>query len=190
MSDEMLGWTLEGFNPRRGKLDVTPVLVEALNAGYGWVTLSGPYGVGKTYLLAAVANEARRRGQMAVYTTIADLLDDLRATFHPKAEETYSHLFNDILKCKVLCLDEVEKFSTTPWAEEKFYQLMEHRYRNWATTLTLLATNAPIDPRRLEKWEGATLPGYLLSRVQDGRFWQLDQFWQVSDVRPALRRGR
>lgn len=186
LSPEMQGWTLDNFSPRKGKLDVRPVIEEVLKMGYGWLTLSGPYGVGKTHLLAAIANDARSRGEVVVYTTIADLLDDLRATFHPKAEETYSQLFEDVRGCQVLCIDEVEKFSTTPWALEKFQQLIEHRYRNWALCLTVFATNTPV--KNIGNWQGETLPGYMLSRINDGRFWVVDQFWNVSDVRPALKR--
>lgn len=51
------------------------------------------------------------------------------------------------------------KFATTPWAMEKFTQLLHGRYRNIARQLTLMATNATLND----------LPGDVKSRLGDGR---------------------
>ena len=51
------------------------------------------------------------------------------------------------------------KFATTPWAMEKFTQLLHIRYRNINRQLTLMATNATV----------GNLPGDLRSRLSDGR---------------------
>ena len=183
----MQEWRLAGFRDRKGKLgSVIPALEAALDECRGWVTLSGPPGVGKTFLLAAMANEAIGRNVAAVYTTMADLLGDLRDSFHPTAGAGFSTLFDNVLSADVLCLDEIEKFRPTPWAEEVFFRLVEERYRRWTECLTVLATNRQIGLDR-HILDETRYPGYLESRIMDGRFVQLAEFWQVSDARPALR---
>lgn len=185
LSNEMLGWRLDQFDTRNGVLErALGIIRGATMAWRGWITLSGPHGTGKSYLLAAIANEARLAGVPAVYITVAELLADLRDSFHPEAGQGFSSLLESIMRAEVLCLDEIEKFNTTPWAEEQFFRLIDHRYRHWQEGLTVLATNKPLTPTGIV--ENTRYPGYLESRIEDGRFVRLTEFWKVADWRPTL----
>lgn len=186
LSPEMLAWQLSGFRDRGILQEVVPQIRRAMEQP-GWITLSGPYGTGKSYLLAAIVNEARQAGIPAVYITMAELLQELRNTYDPAAKVGYSSLFNLLVTAEVLALDEVEKYNPTPWADEQTFNLIEHRYRHWDQGLTVFATNKPIGEGKLIVENTAT-PGYFESRIRDGRFTILDDFWQAEDARPGLER--
>jgi DNA replication protein DnaC len=123
------------------------------------LTLQGEPGVGKTHLLAVIVNEARHAGRTAVYTTTAELMDHLRSAYAPGSNVTFDGLLDKLTTCTVLCLDEFDRWSPTPWAQEKFFELVERRYRAGEQQLTCFATNAEL----------ADLPRYITSRLQDRR---------------------
>lgn len=141
----------------------------------GWLTLTGAFGTGKTYLLQAIVNEARKGGREAVYMTMTRLLDHLRDAFKPGAEVEYSGLWDVVCKADVLCLDEAEKFNATPWVQERLFDLANRRYQSWYRGVTCWATNNIADA-----------PGYLKSRLLDGRFTIVK--FDDKDLRPRLRR--
>lgn len=95
--------------------------------GYGWLTLWGQYGAGKTYLLAALVNESVSARRPAVYATASQLLDHLRDAYAPEGAG-YSAAFVHWSSCQVLALDEVDVLCETPWAREKYRTLLDHRY--------------------------------------------------------------
>ena len=127
--------------------------------GSGIVTLTGPYGVGKTRTLISAINAAKAQGTPAVYTTMKDLLQYLREAFSPKAEETYLERWETLRSAPVLALDELDKVNSTPWALEQFSALVDHRWRNMRTMATLFALNTDVE----------ALPGDVADRVTDGR---------------------
>jgi DNA replication protein DnaC len=80
------------------------------------------------YLAAAVANAALARGKSAVFAAVPDLLDQLKATFRPTSDESYDERFALLRSTDLLVLDNLGTKSVTPWAREKLYQLINHRY--------------------------------------------------------------
>ena len=105
----------------------------------GWLVLCGPSGAGKTHLAAAIANRIIERGQPVLFLIVADLLDHLRAAYAPDADLSYDKLFEQVRNAPMLVLDDLGGQSATDWAEEKLYQIINHRYNTGAPTLFTLA---------------------------------------------------
>ena len=115
----------------------------------GWLVLRGGYGCGKTHLAAAIANACVERGQPVLFVTIPDLLDHLRATFAPSSSITYDKRFEQIRTAPVLILDDLGTESSTSWAQEKLFQILNYRYN--ARLPTVITTNQELEdiPMRL-----------------------------------------
>ncbi len=109
----------------------------------GWLVLTGGYGSGKTHLAAAVANLQLERGKSVLFVVVPDLLDHLRATFGPESAVPYDERFQALREAPLLILDDLGTESTTPWAQEKLYQLLNHRHV--AQLPTVITTNRPLE---------------------------------------------
>ena len=114
----------------------------------GWLVLTGVPGCGKTHLAAAIASRAIERGQAALFLPVADLLDQLRASYDEDAELPYQRLLEQLRAAPLVVLDDLDSYSATPWAREKFFQLVSHRfYAGLPTVFTCERPPAEIDPR-------------------------------------------
>ena len=114
----------------------------------GWLVLMGDYGCGKTHLAAAIANERVAQGEQALFVVVPDLLDHLRATFSPTSTVSLDRRFEEVRSAPLLVLDDLGTHSATPWAQEKLYQLLNHRYNaRLPTVITTSLTLEEIDPR-------------------------------------------
>ncbi len=114
----------------------------------GWLLLTGGYGCGKTHLAAAIANARLAAGQPVMFINAPDLLDHLRATYGPGSEVSYDELFERVRNIPLLIIDDLGAESPTPWAQEKLYQIFNHRY-NLALP-TVVTSNVELerfDPR-------------------------------------------
>ena len=109
----------------------------------GWLLLKGGYGCGKTHLAAAIANHQLAMGNPALFVSVPDLLDLLRAAYSPDAETTYAQHFEQIKNSSLLILDDLGSQSNTDWAQEKLYQLFNHRY-NFRLP-TVITTNEELE---------------------------------------------
>jgi DNA replication protein DnaC len=109
----------------------------------GWLVLKGGYGCGKTHLAAAIANSCVERGQPVLFITVPDLLDHLRATFAPSSPAGYDTRFEEIRTAPVLILDDLGTESSTPWAQEKLFQIFNYRYN--ACLPTVITTNHELE---------------------------------------------
>ena len=101
----------------------------------GWLVYTGPSGSGKTHLAAAIANRCIERGQPVFFSFVPDFLDYLRGTFAPDSAVSYDELFNQARNTPVLVLDDVGSHSSTPWAQEKLFQVLNHRFNSLLPTV-------------------------------------------------------
>lgn len=109
----------------------------------GWLVLSGASGCGKTHIAAAVVNRILERGQPALFVVVPDLLDHLRSAYQPGAELRYDDLFERVRSAPVLVLDDLGTQAPTPWAQEKLFQLMNHRFNSRLPTI--VTTNLALE---------------------------------------------
>ena len=120
----------------------------------GWMVFCGGYGCGKTHLAAAIANHAAGLGIPTLFLTVPDLLDTLRASFN-SPEDPYASRFEEIRNVQLLVLDNLWTQNATSWAQEKLFQLFDHRYVKRLPTV--VTTDMDLEE----------LDGRIRSRLQD-----------------------
>jgi DNA replication protein DnaC len=114
----------------------------------GWLLFFGGYGCGKTHLAAAIGNHRLSENQPAIFLTVPDLLDHLRTSFGPNSELGYDEMFEQLRDAPLLIMDDLGAESSTQWANEKLYQLFNHRYtRQLPTVVTTNCDLDDLDPR-------------------------------------------
>ena len=109
----------------------------------GWLVLQGVTGCGKTHLAVAIANYRLQAGKSAMFVVVPDFLDHLRSTFSPESKVSYDQLFESVKRAPLLILDDFGEQSTTPWAQEKLYQVINYRYN--ARLATIITTRCMLD---------------------------------------------
>ena len=143
----------------------------------GWLTLfSQNTGVGKTHLAVAVAGEQIKSGRSGFFAFVPELLDYLRYTFTPESTIRYDRVFEDVKNTPLLILDDLGHEHSSPWAQEKLYQIVVHRHNNRLPTLITSSRDFTEDS------------GPISSRIQDastGIFIRIE----ADDYRKKGRRG-
>lgn len=110
----------------------------------GWLLLMGNCGCGKTHLAASIALEVTRQHNLkALFTIVPDLLDHLRSTYHPTSPISYDERFEQVRSVALLVLDDLGTESPTPWAQEKLFQIINHRYNEKLSTV--FTSNVDLD---------------------------------------------
>lgn len=130
----------------------------------GWVgshrnvLITGPTGVGKTYLACAIANQACRRGHSALYWRLTRLLPDLALA---KADGRFPKLLAQFAKTEVLVLDDWGLAPLTAEARHDLLEILDDRHGRRSTVVT---SQLPV-----EHWHDAigdpTLADAILDRL-------------------------
>jgi DNA replication protein DnaC len=127
----------------------------------GWLLIHGPSGAGKTHVAAAIANRCIERGQPALFVVVPDLLDHLRAAYKPDSELAYDTLLEQVRTAPILILDDLGTQSATPWAQEKLFQILNHRYN--VQLPTVVTTNLSLE--RIDERQRMRLTDPAIARV-------------------------
>jgi DNA replication protein DnaC len=138
----------------------------------GFLVFTGPNGVGKTHLAAAIANEVVKT-RSVLFTGVVSFLDHLRDAFNPAAESTFTARFDAAINAGLLVLDDMGAENGTAWANERLFEIINRRYMNRAGTV--ITTNLPIDK----------LPNRVASRLSDTRSGRVVEM-VAPDIRPNL----
>jgi DNA replication protein DnaC len=138
-------------------------LIQSL-AGCQWVKehlnvlITGPTGVGKTWLACALAHKACREGYTAQYVRLARLLRELTIA---KGDGQYSKLLTGLAKVDVLILDDWGLMKLSAENRRDLLEVLEDRHGRRSTIAT---SQLPI-----EEWHGvigdATLADAILDRL-------------------------
>jgi DNA replication protein DnaC len=131
------------------------------DAPEGWLLLSGASGCGKTHIAAAIVNRIIERGEPALFVVVPDLLDHLRSAYQPGAELRYDDLFERVRNAPVLVLDDLGTQAPTPWAQEKLFQLINHRFNSRLPTV--VTTN--LAPEQIDERLRTRLTDASIARV-------------------------
>lgn len=122
------------------------------------VLISGPTGVGKTYIGCALANAACRQGHSATYYRTPRLLTELKIA---RADGTIIKLLDRLAKTEVLLIDDWGINALSDLERKDLLEVIEDRYK---VRSTIIMSQLPID-----KWHDAigdpTLADAILDRL-------------------------
>lgn len=125
------------------------------------ILISGPTGIGKTWLACAFANQACRQGFNALYARVPRLLHSIAMA---KADGSYSKVLTRLAATRVLVLDD---FGLVPLGAEERYELLEVLEDRCGRSSTVVTSQLPI-----KKWHGVigdpTVADAVLDRLVHG----------------------
>ncbi|BAI74285.1 transposase (plasmid) [Azospirillum sp. B510] len=102
------------------------------------VLITGPTGIGKTWLACALGNQAAREGHSVLYTRLTRLLDDLATA---RLDGSLARLLRRIARLDLLILDDWTMTELTAPQRLDLMEVIDDRHDRAAT---MLATQVPV----------------------------------------------
>ncbi|MBQ9792165.1 MAG: ATP-binding protein [Clostridia bacterium] len=112
------------------------------NSKYKNLLLSGPTGVGKTYLVESICNNLISKNVIINYYT-AFALNDLFLKYRTSFNENRAGLLDGVLQCDVLIIDDLGSEPNMKNNEEYFYSVFNERLTN--NKSTVITTNLDLE---------------------------------------------
>ncbi len=131
-------------------------------AACGWITaakniiLTGPTGIGKSYLACALGHKACRSGYSVVYRRAPRLFDELARA---RADGTLALLLRRLAKVQVLILDDFGPQPLTANERRDLLEVLEDRYGLTSTIIT-----SQLEP---DQWHGIIADDTLADSICD-----------------------
>jgi len=97
------------------------------------VVITGPTGVGKTYVACALAEQACRKGHRALYRRATRLFDELHLA---RADGSYARLLKKLTKVEVLVIDDWGNAKVDDDQRRDMMEILDDRYSAASTILT------------------------------------------------------
>lgn len=92
--------------------------------------LYGPPGTGKTYLAFCIANELISKLTPVIAISSIGLLNKIKETYKKYGSEGEYEIIRSLKNASLLILDDLGAESSTEWAKEKLYEIIDSRYRD------------------------------------------------------------
>ena len=110
----------------------------------------GPRGTGKTMLVSILANEMTKNGQTVLFSSVPDLLEDIRESYNKKTSDKTIRAAREV---SCLILDDLGAEHITEWVGSQLFSLLNHRYNERLKTIITSNYNRKELSQRLTVWD-------------------------------------
>ncbi len=118
------------------------VMLELANtqwvASHRNILITGPTGIGKSYIACALGNSAARAGFTTLYTRAPRLLESLQ---HARGDGSHLKLLDKLCRVQLLIIDDFLLATPSEWERRDILEVVEGRYDAGAT---VMASQCPI----------------------------------------------
>jgi DNA replication protein DnaC len=128
------------------------------------VLISGPTGVGKSYLASALGQAACRKGLPVAYRRMPRLFDELTLAL---VDGSYARVLSRLAKAELLILDDLGLGTPTESQRNDLLEVLEDRYGRASTVVTsqleVKKWCRASRPFVIHRYSGAALPARLIA---------------------------